>query len=72
MPTAEPLYKRSLAIKEKALESEHSDVAQNLENYATLLRKTNHRTRGAGGTVHTVHTVRSRCARSARGARGAR
>ncbi len=37
---AEPLYKRSLAIREKALGAEHPDVAQSLENYAALLRKT--------------------------------
>ncbi len=37
---AEPLYKRSLAIREKALDAEHPDVAQSLENYAALLRKT--------------------------------
>ncbi len=37
---AEPLYKRSLAIREKALGPEHPDVAQSLENYAALLRQT--------------------------------
>ncbi len=37
---AEPLYKRSLAIDEKALGPEHPDVATSLENYADLLRKT--------------------------------
>jgi len=37
---AEPLYRRSLAIKEKALGPEHPDVAQILENYAVLLRRT--------------------------------
>ncbi len=37
---AEPLYKRSLAIRE-ALGSEHSNLAQGLENYAVLLRTTN-------------------------------
>ena len=38
---AEPLYQRSLAIWEKALGSEHPNVATGLENYAKLLRKTN-------------------------------
>ena len=38
---AEPLYKRSLAIREKALGPEHPKVATSLENYAALLRKTN-------------------------------
>ncbi len=37
---AEPLYKRSLAISEKALGPEHPDVAQSLENYAARLRQT--------------------------------
>ena len=37
---AEPLYKRSLAIYEKALGPEHLDVATSLENYANLLRTT--------------------------------
>ncbi len=36
---AEPLYKRSLAIREKALGPEHQLVAQSLENYAALLRE---------------------------------
>ena len=37
---AEPLFKRSLAILEKALGPEHPDVAASLENYASLLRQT--------------------------------
>ncbi len=37
---AEPLYKRSLAIREKALGPEPPAVATSLENYADLLRKT--------------------------------
>ncbi len=37
---AEPLYKRALAIVEKALGPEHPDVAKSLENYAALLRET--------------------------------
>ncbi len=37
---AEPLYRRALAIWEKALGPEHPHVAQSLENYAVLLRKT--------------------------------
>ncbi len=37
---AEPLYKRALAIDEKALGQEHPLVATSLENYAVLLRKT--------------------------------
>ena len=37
---AEPLYKRSLVVREKALGLDHPDVAQSLENYADLLRKT--------------------------------
>ena len=37
---AEPLYKRSLAIWEKALGPDHPNVATVLVNYASLLRKT--------------------------------
>ncbi len=37
---AEPLYKRALAIDEKALGPDHPSVAISLENYAALLRKT--------------------------------
>ena len=37
---AEPLYKRALAIFEKALGPDHPNVAGSLENYAALLRKT--------------------------------
>ena len=37
---AEPLYKRALAIWEKALGPKHPSVVQSLENYADLLRKT--------------------------------
>ncbi|MCV4933336.1 tetratricopeptide repeat protein, partial [Escherichia coli] len=33
---AEPLYKRSLAIKEKALGPDHPDVATSLNNLAGL------------------------------------
>ncbi len=32
--------KRALAIRENALGSQHPDVAESLENYATLLRET--------------------------------
>ncbi len=37
---AEPLYKRSLAIREKALGPEHPHVAQSLESFAALFRQT--------------------------------
>ena len=37
---AEPLFQRSLGMKERALRPEHPDVATSLENYAALLRKT--------------------------------
>ncbi len=36
---AEPLYKRSLAIREEALRPDHPRVATSLENYAALLRE---------------------------------
>ena len=38
---AEPLYKRSLDILEKALGPNHPDVATSLENLAELYRATN-------------------------------
>ena len=38
---AEPLFRRALAVWEKALGPEHPNVAMALENYAALLRKTN-------------------------------
>ena len=37
---AEPLFKRALAIMEKALGPDHPSVATSLENYAALLRAT--------------------------------
>ena len=36
---AEPLYKRSLAIREKALGPDHLDVAQSLDNLAQVYRE---------------------------------
>ena len=44
---AEPLYRRSLAILGKTLGPEHPQVAQILENYAALLRKTDREPEGA-------------------------
>ena len=41
---AEPLYKRSLAIVEKALGPDHPDVATSLENLAKLYRATKRNT----------------------------
>ncbi len=37
---AEPLYKRSLVIREKVLGPGHPNVATSLENYAAVLRAT--------------------------------
>ena len=37
---AEPLFKRALAIYEKALGPDHPIVAMSLENFADLLRRT--------------------------------
>ena len=37
---AEPLYKRALAIQEKALGANHPEVATSLNNLALLYRKT--------------------------------
>ena len=39
-PRTQPLFKRSLAIDEKALGPDHPNVAQSLDNYAALLRAT--------------------------------
>jgi tetratricopeptide (TPR) repeat protein len=39
---AEPLYRRSLEIYEKAWGPESPDLAGSLENYAALLRQTSH------------------------------
>ncbi len=36
---AEPLFERSLAIREKALRPDHPDVAATLQDYAALLRE---------------------------------
>ncbi len=38
---AEPLYKRALAIREKALGPEHPDVAQSLHNLAKVYKDQN-------------------------------
>ena len=40
LPAREVFPQRSLAIHEKVLGPEHPNVAQSLENYAALLRKT--------------------------------
>ncbi len=42
--TANPLYQQALVIRKKALGPDHPHVAQNLENYAALLRKTGRNT----------------------------
>ena len=39
--TAEPLYRRALAIDEKSFGPEHPNVASGLNNLALLLRATN-------------------------------
>ncbi len=44
---AEPLYKRSLAIREKALGPQHPHIATILQDYAPLLRKTGRSTEAA-------------------------
>jgi tetratricopeptide (TPR) repeat protein len=52
---AEPLYKRTLAIKEKALGPDHPDVATSLNNLAALYRATN---RGKEAEVLEQQAVR--------------
>ncbi len=44
---AEPLYQRAVAIMEKALGTDHPNVATSLENYAELLRNMNRETEAA-------------------------
>ncbi|MEE8513514.1 MAG: tetratricopeptide repeat protein [Gammaproteobacteria bacterium] len=44
---SEPLYKRALAIVEKALGPDHPNIATSLENYAAVLRKTGRTTEAA-------------------------
>ena len=50
---AEPLYKRSLGIKEKALGPDHPDVAMSLNNLAVLYSKPRSLCR-SGTAVQTV------------------
>ena len=59
---AEPQYQQSLAILEKALGSVHPSVAQSLENYAALLRKTG-RTAEADKMTARAEVIRARHAR---------
>ena len=40
---AKPLYRKALAVREKAPGPEHPNVATILENYAKMLRKTKRR-----------------------------
>ena len=61
---AEPLYRRALAIFEKALGPEHLDVARSLENYAKLLRKTNRKAEAAkmevrAKAIRTKHAAKN-------------
>ena len=59
---AEPLYKRSLAIMEKALGPEHPHLATSLEKYAALLRK-NERSGEATLMELRAKTIRAKHAR---------
>jgi tetratricopeptide (TPR) repeat protein len=59
---AEPLLRRALAIREKALGPEHPDVATSLENYAALLRKTNRAT-GAEAMEDRAKVIRTKRAK---------
>ena len=58
---AEPLYQRALAMREKALGSEHPNVATVLENYAILL--------GSMGRAEEAEPLKAR-ARAIRAKRG--
>ena len=55
--TAEPLYRRALAIDEKSLGPEHPKVATNLNNLAELLRAIN-RLAEAAEPLYRRSTVR--------------
>lgn len=44
---AEPLYKRALTVKEKAVGPFHKDLVVILENYATLLKVSNRQNEAA-------------------------
>jgi len=65
---AQPLYKRVLAIREKAPGPEHPDVAQSPENYSALLRKTGRSDEAAilearGMALRAKHAKRTRSAK---------
>jgi tetratricopeptide (TPR) repeat protein len=55
---AEPLLKRSLAIREKALGPDHPDVAISLNNLAALYRKSG-REKEAEGLEKRAATIRA-------------
>jgi len=44
---AEPLYRRAVAIQEKALGRDHPDLAASLADYSILLKKTGRKKQGA-------------------------
>ena len=56
---AEPLYQRSLKIREKSLGPEHPGLAQSLENYAELLSKTG-RAKDAAQLVARAQTIKGK------------
>ncbi len=56
---AEPLFERSLKIRDKALGDEHPKVAESLENFALLLRATE-RTSEAEAMETRARTIRER------------
>jgi len=51
---AEPLFRRSLTINEKALGPKHPHVATGLEHYAVLLRKMNREAKAAKLEVRAI------------------
>ena len=55
---AEPLYKRSLAISEKALGQNHPDVATSLKKMAALFRQTG-REKGAEALERRAAAIRA-------------
>ena len=55
--SAEPLYKRSLEIREKVFGKDHPDVATSLENLASLYRAT-HREKDAAAFKERAAAIR--------------
>ena len=69
MPNAESLYERALAILNKTLGEEHTDVAKCLDNYAALLKKAR-RAEDAGPLESRARAIRAKHSAGIRKAHG--